>query len=294
MELERGMSRETVANYRIDLEQCARFLISRSVQSWETVASEDLIHWSQHMGNSALANRSIARKHSSARTFVKFLLREGTIQTDITETLSRPRLGKRLPKSLTIEQIQSMLEAPNRHDATGMRDRALLELIYSSGMRVSEMCALTLTAIDLDQGYLRVFGKGSKERLCPVGQPAVEAIRNYLAIARPQLVKPTTGAEVFISRLGKPISRKTVWHLVKQYASRAGIEGNVTPHSLRHSFATHLLQGGADLRVIQELLGHSDISTTQVYTDIDMERKLEEYQTFHPREQAGDDGRDDE
>ena len=283
MELERGMSKETVLNYRIDLEQCARFLQSVGLHSWEETTSQDLVKWAQHFGASDLSSRSIARKHSSLRTFSKYLVKERIRNDDFTEGLSRPRMGKRLPKSLTIEEIKTILSKPNLRTATGLRDRAILELTYSSGLRVSEICSVSFTSINLEEGYVRIFGKGSKERICPIGKPAIDAIRNYLTSGRPQLVKPRTGSQLFLSRLGQPISRKTIWHLVKVYAEQAGISTNVTPHSLRHSFATHLLGGGADLRIIQELLGHADISTTQVYTDVDLARKLEEYSAFHPR-----------
>lgn len=283
MELERGLSKETVINYRIDLEQCARFLQSIELHSWEETTPQHLIKWAQHFGASELSSRTIARKHSSLKTFSKFLVKERIRPDDFTEALSRPRMGKRLPKSLTIEEIEALLARPNLGTAIGLRDRAILELTYSSGLRVSEIGSVSFTSINLEDRYVRIFGKGSKERMCPVGKPAIDAIKNYLTSGRPQLVKPHTGSQLFLSRLGKPISRKTIWHLVKQYARQIGIESTVTPHSLRHSFATHLLGGGADLRIIQELLGHTDISTTQIYTDVDLARKIEEYSTFHPR-----------
>ena len=283
MELERGLSGETVVNYRSDLMQCAEILSANGIQLWQKVDVQDLIHWSQCLGESELASRSIARKHSALKTFFKYLRREKIIENDLTEFLSRPKLGKRLPKSLSLSEIESILAGPRLTTAIGLRDKALLELIYSSGLRVSEICNLGFTSIDLEHAFVRVTGKGAKERICPIGAPAIEAIRNYLSIARPQFVKSTTGSQLFLSQRGSPISRKTVWYLVKQYAKQAGIQTEVTPHSLRHSFATHLLQGGADLRVIQELLGHADISTTQVYTDVDLSRKLEEYGSFHPR-----------
>jgi len=283
MDLERGLSPETILNYRIDLEQCINLLASKGITSWQSVTTQHLVDWSQSLGASELASRSIARKHSALKTFFKFLRKEKLIESDLTEFLTRPRVGKRLPKSLTIEEIESILACPRLSTAMGLRDRALLELTYSSGLRVSEICSVGFTSIDLDHAFVRITGKGSKERICPIGQPAVEAIRNYLAIGRPQFVKTRSGSQLFLSNRGTAISRKTVWYLVKQYAQQAGIAVEVTPHSLRHSFATHLLQGGADLRVIQELLGHADISTTQVYTDVDLSRKLEEYHSFHPR-----------
>lgn len=284
MLLERGLSDATVDNYRMDLTQCAQLLAKAGIQSWEQVEAEHLVDWANQIGESDLASRSIARKHSALRTFFKFLRREGILTEDLTGILSRPRLSKRLPKSLSIREIDAMLACPRLSTPIGMRDRALLELIYSSGLRVSELCDIHLPALDLENAFVRIIGKGSKERICPIGEPAVEALLRYLTLARPQFVKTHSRGEVFLSSRGTAISRKTVWHLVKQYSHQAGIEREVTPHSLRHSFATHLLQGGADLRVIQELLGHSDISTTQVYTDVDLSRKIEEYRHFHPRE----------
>lgn len=284
MDLERGMSRETIVNYRIDLEQCARFLQSIELSTWEQVSQQDLIKWTQSLGESELSSRSIARKHSSLKTFSKFLIKEKIRVDDFTESLARPRTGKRLPKSLSLQDIEAILAQPRLSTAIGLRDKAILELTYSSGLRVSEICSINFTSINMDACFVRIFGKGSKERICPVGKPAIESIKNYLTGGRPQLVKPHTGSHLFISRLGKPISRKTIWHMIKQYAKQLGIESSVTPHVLRHSFATHLLAGGADLRIIQELLGHSDISTTQIYTDVDLARKIEEYSTFHPRD----------
>lgn len=283
MSLERGLSDETVSNYRKDVEQCAHVLNSRGISDWKEVTANDLMQWSQHMGESELANRSIARKHSALKSFAKYLLKESVIENDFTESLSRPRSEKKLPHALSLEVIEKLFRCPNLNTPMGLRDRALLELTYSSGLRVTELCSLTFTSINYEEQFIRVIGKGAKERLSPVGEPALKAVRDYLAGGRPSLVKANTGSELFLSRLGKAISRKTVWHLIKQYAKQAGIDDSITPHSLRHSFATHLLSGGADLRIIQELLGHSDISTTQIYTAVDIARKLEEHSVYHPR-----------
>ncbi len=283
MTLERGLSKETVSNYRKDIEQCAKVLMSEGISEWKGVNAAHLTRWSQHLGESDLVNRSIARKHSALKSFAKFLLKESAIDRDFTESLSRPRSEKKLPHALSLEAIEKLFECPNLSTPIGLRDRAILELTYSSGLRVTELCSLTFTSINYEEGFIRVFGKGAKERLSPVGAPALKAVRDYLSGGRPSLVKNNTGSELFLSRLGKAISRKTVWHLIKQYAKQAGIDENITPHSLRHSFATHLLSGGADLRIIQELLGHSDISTTQIYTAVDIARKLEEHSVYHPR-----------
>jgi integrase/recombinase XerD len=283
MSFEKGYSPRTLENYDSDLRQCAEYLTAKGKSNWNDVAPQEIVEWSRSLGGSDLKNRSISRKLSALKTFAKFLTREKICSHNIAEHLVMPKAGKQLPKTLSIDAIESILKAPRLSTAIGIRDRAILELTYSSGLRVTEICELRLTSIDLEQGFVRVFGKGSKERICPVGQPAIDAIKNYLSVARSQFVKPHTGGELFLSRIGKPISRKTVWHLVKAYAKQAGLADSVTPHSLRHSFATHLLSGGADLRIIQELLGHSDISTTQIYTEVDLLRKLEEHEVYHPR-----------
>jgi integrase/recombinase XerD len=284
LDLERGLSPHTLHSYAIDLRQCAEMLAVRGIHRWEDCSPSDWLAWAEAIGMGSLNNRSIARKHSALRTFARFLLKERTLPTDFTEVLSRPRIGRRLPKSLTFQEIESLLALPNPNHPLGLRDRAILELTYSSGLRVSELCGIVFTAINLEEGFVRVLGKGSKERLCPIGKPAIKAVRDYLTAGRPSLVKKHSGSHLFLSRIGRAISRKTVWHLVKHYAEQLGIEGEVTPHVLRHAFATHLLAGGADLRIIQELLGHADIATTQVYTDVNLSRKLEEHSQFHPRD----------
>ena len=293
MRYERGLSEHTVVNYGSDLRQCAAVLVSKGITSWKGVSTQDLLEWTHRMGQSDLTNRSIARKHSALRSFSRYLRHEGVRTDEMSAALKRPRAPRRLPHSLSIENMLRLLEAPPMHTPIGVRDRAILELTYSSGLRVSELCGLRATAVSFEEGLVKVYGKGAKERICPVGQPALKALRDYLAVGRPALVKPRTGGELFLSRLGKAISRKTVWHLIHQYAAALDLPGPVTPHTLRHSFATHLLHGGADLRVIQEMLGHADISTTQIYTEVDASRKFDEHATFHPRQhlKGGDDSK---
>jgi integrase/recombinase XerD len=215
----------------------------------------------------------------------KFLVGEGILKEDFTELLANPKKRRHLPDSLTIEEMERFLSAPDLNKPLGKRDRALFELMYGSGLRVSEICSLPMTAVDCQEGYARIFGKGSKERIVPVGRHASEAVRNYLHGGRPHLVKDGTGGELFLSMRGKAISRKMIWVLVKDYARKAAIEKNLSPHGLRHSFATHLLMGGADIRAVQEMLGHADIGTTQVYTHVEVERLLDEHANFHPMAQ---------
>lgn len=283
IQLEKGLSDNTVQGYLNDLAQAAIYLDQHHISQWEEVEGADLSQWITHLGKEGYAAASIGRKLSALRVFSRFLVREGDRENDFTEILHGPRNHRKLPETLTVEEVSKLLNAPSLGTPQGNRDRAMLELFYSSGLRVSELCGLTLQSVHLEDGYLRVFGKGSKERLVPLGKPATQAIQNYLTVGRPQLVKNKTGSELFLSNRGSAISRKMVWVLVKTYAAKAGIEKTVKPHLLRHSFATHLLSGGADLRAIQEMLGHADISTTQIYAAVEGERVLDEHSQFHPR-----------
>jgi integrase/recombinase XerD len=233
--------------------------------------------------DSGLAPSSIRRALSSLRSYFAFLLDEGVVDSDPSERLESPRMWRRLPGALSVEEVQALLEAPDQGHPHFWRDRAILEVLYATGMRVSELVDLKVGDLDLDQGVCSVFGKGSKERLVPMGAPARMTLERYLREVRPRLDTGKGGGRVFLNHRGRPLSRMAVWNLVKANAERAGIRGRVSPHTLRHSFATHLLEGGADLAAVQELLGHADISTTQVYTHVDREYLREVHRTFHPR-----------
>lgn len=283
LELEKGSSSNTISSYQRDLRQCAAFLAARRCKDWQSVTSEDLSKWIQSLSGRDFAVSSIARKLSAVRMFFRHLFRDRKRTDDPTELLQGPRFFRRAPSTMSKRDVSALLEAPTATTPQGVRDRAILELFYSSGLRASELSSLTLTQVDLEQGYVRVFGKGSKERIVPLGDAAVAAIEVYLGSARPKCVKPRTGSELFISNRGGAISRKTIWHLVKQYAAKAGLDAKVKPHLLRHSFATHLLGGGADLRAIQEMLGHASITTTQIYTAVEGKRVVSEHARFHPR-----------
>ena len=285
IELEKGHSRHTVEGYQRDICQCAHFLATkRKCSSWTSVKGDDVSAWLQSLGEEDYSAASLARKLSALKHCARFLVAEKVIPDDFTELLSAPKLARHLPDTLSPEEVDALLDAPSRHSAQGLRDRAFLELMYSSGLRVSELCALTLQNLDLEEGYLRVeAGKRGKDRLTPVGGRAIEAIKAYLHTARPQLVRPKTGSIVFLSNRGTALSRKTIWYWIKQYAERAGIQKPVKPHGLRHSFATHLLSNGADLRAIQEMLGHADIGTTEIYTKVDRKQLIDAHQKFHPR-----------
>ncbi len=220
---------------------------------------------------------------SSIRRFYQYLLREKIIDADPSENLVGPKGGRKLPKSLSQADVDALLEAPQTGDALGLRDRAMLELLYATGLRVSELVGIELTQVNLRQGVVRVSGKGNKERLVPLGEEAISWLQRYLSESRGQLVEGKPSRSVFVTRRGGAMSRQSFWYLIKKYARRAGINSDLSPHTLRHAFATHLLNNGADLRVVQMLLGHSDISTTQIYTHIATERLKQLHSVHHPR-----------
>ncbi len=283
LQLERGLSANTLAAYQTDLLQFAHGLKTRGITNWNSVVGSDVSDWLYRLSEGGAAVSSLARKLSAVRTLTRFLVKERLCPKDFTELVEGPKVVRRLPATLSVADMKKLLAAPTAGTTHGLRDRAILELFYSSGLRVSELAGLNLQQIDLEQGVVRVFGKGSKERLVPVGGQAAEAVATYLTAGRPALVKARTGSAVFLSERGRAISRKTVWALIKVYAKRAGLPQTVKPHLLRHSFATHLLSGGADLRAIQEMLGHADIGTTQIYTAVETRRLTEQHSRFHPR-----------
>lgn len=281
--LERGLSANTIAGYRRDLDQAAQFLARHGAADWRTVTGAQAAEWIHSLSSASYTVASLARKLSALRSLSRFLIREKFREDDFTALLSGPKLTRRIPATLTAEEVERLLAAASGGDARGLRDRALLELFYSSGLRVSELAGLMLQQVDLEHGFLRVFGKGSKERVVPIGGKAVEALSTYLVAGRPQFVRSRTGSQLFLNKNGGALSRMMLWLLVKKYAKRAGITKNVKPHGLRHSFATHLLTGGADLRAIQEMLGHASISTTQIYTAVEPQRLIDQHAKFHPR-----------
>ena len=280
--LERGLSKNTLLGYRRDLDQAASFLAKHDVANWRSVRGDEIAAWI-HSLNTGYKVSSLARKVSALRNLARFLVREKLRDDDFTALLSAPKATRRMPGTLTEAEVERLLGAAIGGDAGSLRDRALLELFYSSGLRVSELSALMLQQVDVEHGFLRVFGKGSKERVVPIGGKALAALRDYLAAGRPKFVKPRTGSQFFLNKNGSSLSRVMLWMIVKKYAKRAGIAKNVKPHGLRHSFATHLLTGGADLRAIQEMLGHASISTTQIYTAVEPQRLIDHHAKFHPR-----------
>ncbi len=281
--LERGLAKNTIAGYGDDLRQAATHFARQGVGDWRSVDADNAAAWIHSLSAGRYTEASLARKLTALRVMARFLVREKFRDDDFTSLLAGPKLLRKLPSTLSEAEVGRLLGAANGGDPRSLRDRALLELFYSSGLRVSELAALTLQQIDLENGFLRVFGKGSKERVVPIGGKACDALATYVTSGRPHLVKPRTGSQFFLNNRGAALSRMGLWLIVKKYAQRAGIAKKVKPHALRHSFATHLLTGGADLRAIQEMLGHASISTTQIYTAVEPQRLLDHHAKFHPR-----------
>lgn len=279
---ERGLARHTQSSYRRDLEGFARWLGPEP--ALPQVRREQLLAYLAWRSQAGYAPRSNARLLSSLRAFYAWLLQSGRSQEDPAVLLESPRIGRRLPRTLSESEVEALLAAPETGEVLGLRDRAMLELMYGAGLRVSELVGLELGQINLRQGVLRVSGKGGKERLVPIGEEAVHWLERYLEQARPRLAGGRLRTPLFLSRRGAGLSRQLFWHGIKRLALRAGIEPErVTPHGLRHAFATHLLNHGADLRVLQMLLGHSSLSTTQIYTEVARERLQTLHRNHHPR-----------
>ena len=280
---ERGLSERTVSAYGRDLRRCLASLQDAGVAGPEEVTPSLLRAWVFALHDAELAASSIRRAQSAVRTYFGFLIAEGSLTVDPTERLESPRTGLRLPDFLTRKETERLLDAPDASTALYWRDRAILEFLYASGVRVSELVELRLSSLDLDDALITVFGKGAKERIVPVGRPALRALERYLRELRPRLDRGKGEGRVYLNARGTPLSRVSVWRLVRDSARRAGIKKRVSPHTLRHTFATHLVEGGADLAAVQELLGHVDISSTQIYTHLDREYLRSVHAKYHPR-----------
>jgi integrase/recombinase XerD len=280
--MERGLSENTLAAYRNDLSGLAAWLALRSC-GIVTARREDLLDYLSERVINGARPRTTARLLSSLRRFYRYLLREGRLSGDPTVRIDTPRIGRPLPASLSEEEVETLLGAPAVGETLGLRDRAMLELLYACGLRVSELVNLSLEQIDLTQGVVRLMGKGSKERLVPLGEEAVDWLQHYIAQSRPELAAGASARALFITRRGKSMTRQAFWYRLRHYALKSGINKALSPHTLRHAFATHLLNHGADLRVVQMLLGHSDLSTTQIYTHVARERLKELHARHHPR-----------
>ncbi len=283
IKFERGLSARTLEAYRRDLAALSSFCADHEVTQAGEVTPALLREFVYSLREAGLAASSIRRMQSALRTYFGFLLADGILAENPTEHLESPKVGRPLPDVLSLEEVLAILAAPDETKPLLWRDRAILEFLYASGARVSEVITLRITAIALDLGACTIFGKGSKERIVPVGRPACAAIERYLREVRPRLDRGEGAGVLFLNARGRPLSRMAIFNMVKVAARRAGIEKRVSPHTLRHSFATHLLEGGADLIAVQEMLGHADISTTQIYTHLDREYLREVHREFHPR-----------
>ena len=280
--LEDGLSRNTLDSYRRDLLQFSEWVKKTGSRDLTSVEQADIQQYLAFRSPTSKA-RSIGRLVASLRRYYRFALRESWISADPTLQIESPKLPRSLPKSMSEEDVESLLDAPNVNQPLGLRDRAMLEILYASGLRVSELVGLKVTEVSLNEGMIRVTGKGSKTRLVPMGQEAVEWIEKYLRESRPEILHKRLSDSLFITQRGEAMTRQAFWYLIKRYAVIAGINKSLSPHVLRHAFATHLLNHGADLRVVQMLLGHADISTTQIYTHVARERLKQLHSVHHPR-----------
>ncbi len=283
LSFERGLSPLTVSAYSRDLARWIETMLARGVDAPDAVKPVDMREWVFGLRDAGMAATSIRRAQSAVRTYYRFMLAEGALEVDPTERLESPKIGRKLPDFLSREEVERLLEAPSEGHGLYWRDRAILEVLYATGVRVSELVGLPLVSVDWEDAFLTVFGKGSKERLVPVGAPALRTLDRYVRELRPELDTGQGAGKVFLNARGRPLTRESVWRLVKESARRAGITKRVSPHTLRHTFATHLLEGGADLVAVQELLGHVDISTTQIYTHLDRAYLREVHRRYHPR-----------
>ncbi|MBI5476718.1 MAG: site-specific tyrosine recombinase XerD [Ignavibacteriales bacterium] len=284
LKLEKNASPNTVASYQFDLNRYIDYLMMKGIGSIKDVCEKDIIKFLHSLVEFGLSPKSVSRNLSSIKMFHKFLNGEGFLLTNAAENIETPKLSKTLPDVLNPDEVEAIISQPNPMEPAGIRDRAILETMYATGMRVTEIITIKQTDVYSDEGIVRVFGKGSKERLVPIGKSALHWIEKYKNEIRVQLAASGRGRDVlFLNLRGRPMSRMAVWNIVKTNTIKSGVRKEVHPHTFRHSFATHLLEGGADLRAVQEMLGHSDISTTQIYTHIDREYLKEVHKTFHPR-----------
>ena len=288
MAVERGVSPNTLVAYRSDLTQLVEYLnanhFNGNGNGWEDVDEDMMSQYLLHLHALEYSDTTRARKVAASKSMFGFLVDEGIVRQDPTENISSPRIGRSLPDTLSAEEVNSLLESAAAQDSPdSVRDHAMFELLYASGLRVTELVSLDLDDIDLEQGSVRCLGKGGKERVIPIHASAVSVVQGYVELARPTLQKSASERSLFLNMRGQRLSRQGFWLILKAHAKRAGINKKITPHTLRHSFATHLLQGGAPLRHVQELLGHSSITTTQVYTHLTSEHVRTEYDNSHPR-----------
>jgi len=283
LEVERGLAANTLAAYGSDLRIFVRFLAGCEVMELESVTRADVMAFSRSLRIEGRSPRSVARAVVSVRTFFRFLHREGTVSTNPTQDVETPKASRSLPRFLSFHEVEQLLQAPDESTSLGSRDGAMLEVLYATGTRVSELISLRLDSVDLDMGYVVAFGKGAKERIVPIGRRAVERLGHYQKGARDLLLKGKDCPYLFTNSRGGQLTRQGFWKIIRNYGTMIGLQSALSPHVIRHSFATHLLEHGADLRAVQQMLGHADISTTQIYTHVNRERLRRMYHKFHPR-----------
>lgn len=283
LSVEKGLAANTLESYQRDLFAYTDFLKNQGVS--EIVASNrsHIVSYLVMLQKKGRATATLSRNLASIRAFYQFLVRDRHLEHDPSVHLETPKIEKRLPKVLSLEEVETLLEGPDLGQPSGLRDKAMLELLYATGIRVSELVQLNMGDINLEMGFLKCMGKGSKERMIPLGKMAISVIQLYIETARLRLLKAGGGTALFVNHLGKRMTRQGFWKIIKKYALQSGITADITPHTLRHSFATHLLENGADLRSVQEMLGHADISTTQIYTHVTRSRIKDVYAKTHPR-----------
>jgi len=283
LSVERALAKNTILAYRADLNLYLDFVEQRGITVLSKTTKNDIVEFMLFQKAQGIQPVSISRRLAAIRMFHRFLARERVLKSDPTILIDSPKLWKKIPDALTLNEVEALINQPNWRNFQGARDKAILETLYATGMRVSELSNLKTNNVNLDIGFLRCIGKGNKERIIPLGKKAIQGIKRYLEFSREHFLKKKTSEFIFISRSGSKLSRQSVWKLVKQYALKAKIKKSIKAHTLRHSFATHLLERGADLRSVQEMLGHANIATTQIYTHIDKERLKTVHKMFHPR-----------
>lgn len=281
--VEKGLSKNTIEAYSHGLNRFLNYLRGKGTEEVREISKLDIREFLLFLKKKGLSSKTLARNLVSIRVFLRFLTEESILSANPAEEIESPKTAKTLPEILSLEEVETLLEQPDPQILQGMRDRAMLEMLYATGMRVSELTRLQVNHVHLDAGYVLVYGKGSKERIVPIGNEAIKWARRYMGETREKLLKKRESSFLFVNRSGKPMSRQYFWKSIKAYGRRAGIRKRITPHLLRHSFASHLLERGADLRSVQLMLGHADISTTQIYTHVTGERLKKIHQRYHPR-----------
>jgi len=281
--VERGLAQNTLESYGRDLRQFHMYLQNSKMEILKDSNRNTILGYLNNLQSKGRAVSTISRNLAAIKSFYQYLVRERYLDKDPAANLESPKLEKKLPKILSIAEVEELLKQPNIVLPTGLRDKAMLELLYATGIRVSELISLNISDVNLDMGYIKCYGKGSKERIVPLGSIAAKCVQDYISKGRPKLVRTYEEAALFVNHHGNRLTRQGFWKIIKKYAQEANITKEITPHTLRHSFATHLLENGADLRSVQEMLGHADISTTQIYTHVTKNRLKEVYDKTHPR-----------